>query len=62
MIDIKVFKLLFFAYKGKTFSFYDKVILAAHWSLIDDNFIVKDQEETVTNYILFYGCLLSFNI
>ncbi len=23
---------------------------------------MKDQEETVTNYVLFYGCLLSFNI
>lgn len=56
MIGLKVFKLLFFAYKDKIFSFYDKLILATHWSLIDNDFLVENQVQTVRNYVLFYEC------
>ncbi len=44
----------FFAYNGKIFTFYDKIILPAHWPLINYGFTVKDQDNEVTNYTLFY--------
>jgi len=50
----------FFAYNSKIFTFYDKIILPAHWSLINDGFVFKDQDEEVTNCTLFYWCLLFF--
>ncbi|CAF1605823.1 unnamed protein product, partial [Rotaria magnacalcarata] len=38
----------------KTFSFYDKIILTAHWSLINCDFIVKDKDETENMIFTFY--------
>ena len=61
LIDSKVFKLLFFAYKDKIFNTYEKIILVAHWSLIADDFLVKDQAETVRNDVLFDGCSWTFD-
>ena len=59
LLDVFLSCFFIFCLQGQNFNCYDKVILAAHWSLIDD-FIVKNQEETGTNYVSFYGCLLSF--
>lgn len=53
-MDLNVMKLLFFAYKNKSLSVYDKIILASHWVLINNGFRVQDMDETVINYILFY--------
>ncbi len=53
-MNINALKLLFFTYKGKYGNNYDKLILTAHWSLINFGLVVKDKNEEATNYILFY--------
>ncbi|CAF4043687.1 unnamed protein product [Rotaria sp. Silwood2] len=44
-MDINTLKLLFFTYKGKYHNNYDKLILTAHWSLINFGFVVEDKNE-----------------
>ena len=56
MIDPKVLKLLFFAYKDQIFNAYEKIILVAHWTLITNDFTVKDKPEKVRNDLLSDGC------
>ena len=57
MNDSKVLKLLFFAYKGKIFNAYEKIILVAHWALIvTADFLVKDKPEDVRNDLFFDEC------
>ncbi len=59
-MDLNVLKLLFFAYKDKNFTFYDKIIQTAHWTLINKDFVVKDKDEKVTKFSIDVYCFLLY--
>jgi hypothetical protein len=48
-MDLKFLKSLFFIYINERFSFYDKLIITAHWSFIDSDYVVMAKNEMATN-------------